>query len=358
MAYLLSLIAERLQDVPSWACTSLVCRLLHQQTTSPGVHRKLVHGLLRVNYQLSLTDEGHVAISNDLLTAQMMESVWGKCSLDLLKTLWPVLDPRRASNVHGSKTSVFRVSPTCIAAVHSTYDSREDRPAVLCERGGTAIRRSLNLLTENAVFDFQIGSLYQPSPHDPWTTIPLASQGVVRNRVPQALKWGSSVLFIQFAGHLADAVNPATWDPGSPVRHTRSVVIEHDLQPIFDAQHRCVMCGKAYPVMEDEGASLPFEKALNAFKEQVVAKLSEIANGAASEGDIRSQMVPRMNGACWSCLDLRVANHVCGLAAQGWPIAAHQHESDDEDEEGEEETSVRKISTQGEWAEEPSLSLN
>ena len=115
------------------------------------------------------------------------------------------------------------------------------------------------------------------------------------------------------------------------------VVVEEDLKHLFDRKQRCVMCGKAYPVMEGERMSLPFIKAFDAFKEQVVTKLCEIAHGAASEGDIRSQMEPRMNGACWSCLTFRVANHVCELAAQGWPPTPLPHEDEDDDDgEGEE----------------------
>ena len=205
-------------DVISWAAASQSAIPLRDAAANATVFEGLLRGLATPSVQAARFDtEAGTAWDDSVVldespedVAALLEHATALSSRELVKRLWPFLDPRREQNVRDA-VHVLSLSPSASCGLHISLHRDPLTNAWLFDGSHNAVSRKLVVYNAKAVLDVRLVYEVQrtaTSVWEPWRQRNMLSDCFdVRTHVfPAAASWCTVLPFIMHAKRLSHVI--------------------------------------------------------------------------------------------------------------------------------------------------------
>ena len=152
-------------DVGILSNVAMTCTALHDVASRECVRAGLLNQLI-TNVQLTrFTNDDNL----DMSAAALLMKMTGMPAIDLIKALWPYLDPRRPQSTLDA-VHIMELSPSAVGALHVSFHGDALTNAWLFGGASAAISRRLVVYSATAVLDARLTSAVQCKPRAAWTS--------------------------------------------------------------------------------------------------------------------------------------------------------------------------------------------
>jgi hypothetical protein len=152
-------------DVGILSNVALTCTALHDVASRECVRSGLLNQLVTHVQLTRFTNDD----SPNMSAAVLLMKMTGMSAIDLIKALWPYLDPRRPQSTLDA-VHIMELSPSAVGALHVSFHGDALTNAWLFGGAAAAVSRRLVVYSATAVLDARLASAVQCKPRAAWTS--------------------------------------------------------------------------------------------------------------------------------------------------------------------------------------------